>query len=116
MGEKNAGTVAMHAANNRFNQRRASKKRAKLLQEAEERAVQADRELQARLKREFYERNTRTRQIAFISPRQSSPASMLSSMLGPSLDRSHLSADMECSHGRLPADSSPECGCWKQAA
>jgi hypothetical protein len=41
---------------------------------------------------------------------------MLSSMLGPSLDRSHLSADMECSHGRLPADSSDDCGCWGMAA
>lgn len=55
-------------------------------------------------------------QTTTITPRSSSPASLLSSMLGPSLDRSLVSADMECAHGRLPSDSSPDCGCWRVAA
>jgi hypothetical protein len=40
----------MKAANQRFNARRATKQRAKLLQEAEQRAIEADRELQPSLK------------------------------------------------------------------
>jgi hypothetical protein len=56
VGDLAAGE-ALKAANKRFNARRASKQRAKQLQEAERRRVEADRELQPSLKAQCMARN-----------------------------------------------------------
>lgn len=51
-----------------------------------------------------------------VSQRSSTSRSMFSHFMGPAVGQSMWSADRECVHGRLPSDTSPECGCWWEKA